>query len=90
MRRQLSFEQLQRNGASGLIKISGDLVRVSANDTSGTARAFASASLTLELQAVDDAALPSGGEAGQVNADMLLSLDEGLSAGYRGYFDCRT
>ena len=76
--------------AAGLIKISGDLVRVSANDASATARAFASAGLTLELRAVDHAALPSGSEAGRVDADMLLALDEVLSAGYRGYFDCRT
>jgi len=79
-----------QDAAAGLIKISGDLVRVSANGTSEATRDFASADLTLQLRAVDEAALPRGGQDDRVDADLRLRLDEGLYAGYRGYFDCRT
>ena len=73
---------------AGLIKISGDLVQLPASETSGVASAFASAGLMIRLQAVDETALPNDGRARQVDADMLLKLDDDLSAGYRGYFDC--
>ena len=75
--------------AAGLVKISGDLVRLSASGASEAASTFASEDLTIRLQTLDGAELAADRGAGRVDADMLLALDDGLSAGYRGYLDCR-
>lgn len=70
--------------AAGLVKLSGDLVRV---DTSTAG--FGTDGLTIRLTAAEDegASLDNAGS-DPIEATMVLDLDAGLSAGYRGFYSC--
>lgn len=72
-------------GTAALIKISGDLVRLN-GDTGGSV--FTADGMSLRLAA------PNGADALEVTAgdpqeaDLILELDAGLRAGYRGFLSC--
>jgi hypothetical protein len=72
-------------GFGALVKISGDLVQLSPDGGSGAA--FATDGLSIQVGGPQGDALSSA--AGQRDADLLLNLERGLRAGYRGYYDCR-
>lgn len=80
----------QDDGAAGLLKISGDLVRL---DTEATAQTRGT---TLRAQGIAVQVTAPGGAAdpeaqiGELQpADLLLELDAGLRAGFRGFYTCR-
>ena len=80
-------------GADGaaLVKLSGDLIRLDAKDASAlaTGPTLATDGLTLDLSAPGgDAPLDVPTE--RQEADLALSLDAGLRAGYRGFYRCRS
>ena len=72
--------------ATGLVKLSGDLVRlVAVSDT-----VLSTEGLTINIGApgtTGEAIGPIGPEPSE--ADMSLKLDAGLTAGYRGFYNCR-
>ncbi|MCR8827919.1 DUF305 domain-containing protein [Pseudosulfitobacter koreensis] len=73
---------------AGLVKLSGDLVRLDV----ASATELSVDGLTIRIgppTGEDDATLaPVGTEPSE--ADMHLELDEGLTAGYRGFYACRS
>lgn len=74
----------------GLVKISGDLVRLETDAaTLPTGPALSAEGISVRVTAPGDGAAleAQGGEMQQAN--LLLELDAGLSAGYRGYYSCR-
>lgn len=77
------------DGASGVIKISGDLVRLEANAGFSTRMPVLTAEgVSVRIAAPGGAALDAApGE--MLEADLLLDLDAGSSAGFRGYYTCR-
>jgi len=81
----------KRNGspAAGL-KISGDLVGLSAAETSGpdSPATYQASGISVTLNALDGTALSNGGDGDRTPADLVLELDPGLRVGYRGYYQC--
>lgn len=78
-------------GADGaaLVKLSGDLIRLHAEDvaTLPTGPTVTANGITLGLSAPEgEAALAASAE--RQEADLVLSLDAGLRAGYRGFYGC--
>ncbi|MFV1805031.1 DUF305 domain-containing protein [Phaeobacter sp. Ax4a-4a] len=75
----------QIDGApAALAKISGDLVRLGSTDGTGT---LSTEGMSVSLSAPDGAAaLENSGEV--QDANLVLELDAGLRAGYRGYYGC--
>jgi len=75
-------------GTAGILKLSGDLVGVDMTDTSDLARGFETTSdgMTIKIQSPSGDALNASGATQE--ADMILELDAGLSAGYRGFYRC--
>lgn len=77
-------------GLAGLVKLSGDLVRLDVAPDSDVARGVAPRADGLAMQV----GAPGGGTlnaAGTMQeADLTLALDAGLSAGFRGYYRCAT
>ncbi len=70
---------------AGLIKLSGDLVRVDA----ASATEFGTGGLTIRIGAPGDSTDTLGSaRPDPAEADMILDLDAGLSAGYRGFYSC--
>ena len=80
---------VQENSASGLIKISGDLVRLETDVASLTrGPALSADGISVRVVAPGGTGLRAqGGEAQE--ADLLLVLDTGLSVGFRGFYACR-
>lgn len=80
-------------GADGaaLVKLAGDLIRLDAEDgaTLPSGLALTADGMTIDLSAPDQENALDASEARQ-NADLVLSLDAGLRAGYRGFYDCTT
>ncbi|MFD2738802.1 DUF305 domain-containing protein [Sulfitobacter aestuarii] len=79
-----------QNGAA-LVRISGDLVRLDAEDAGAvtTGPSLMADGIAMRLSAPgDDGALDVS--AGRQEADLILELDAGLRAGYRGYYSCGT
>lgn len=70
---------------AGLIKLSGDLVRVDA--ISATQFGVDGLSINLREPADSTASLEATGPE-PVYADMYLELEAGLTAGYRGFYNC--
>ena len=71
---------------AALAKISGDLVRLGSTGGTGTLRAEG---MSVALSAPDGAAaLVNSGE--MQDANLVLELNAGLRAGYRGYYGCDT
>lgn len=68
---------------AGLVKLSGDLVRVDQ-----TATGIGTNGLTIRLAAIGDTGSLETVGAEPVEATMVLELDAGLSAGYRGFYSC--
>lgn len=75
----------QIDGApAALAKISGDLVRLGPTDDAGT---LSTEGMSVALSAPDGAAaLENSGEL--QDANLVLELDAGLRAGYRGFYGC--
>ncbi|WP_281685630.1 DUF305 domain-containing protein [Thalassobaculum salexigens] len=80
----------QQGSAAALLKISGDLVRLSP-DARSTANApvLSAPGITLRVSGRDGGELASEGPGESVEADLVLSLERGLTAGYSGYYTCR-
>jgi hypothetical protein len=70
-------------GRAALIRISGDLVRLDAQDPGR----FAAEGI--EVRISDPISRPVDLPAARGDANMTLELDAGLSAGYRGHYRCR-
>tara|TARA_R100000322_G_scaffold39804_7_gene24770 strand:+ start:1126 stop:1989 length:864 start_codon:yes stop_codon:yes gene_type:complete len=66
-----------------LIRISGDLVHLPQSEEG----VFRTEGAEIRLTTPDGDAI--GRPAEQTEADMVLTLDAGLTAGYRGFYDCR-
>ena len=71
--------------AAALVKLSGDLVRLDADETG---RMLTADGITMRLSAPDE-----GGDLTSViddpaEANLVLELDAGLRAGYRGFYSC--
>ncbi|HBJ41749.1 MAG TPA: DUF305 domain-containing protein, partial [Hyphomonas sp.] len=75
----------QIDGApAALAKISGDLVRLGSTDGTGT---LSTEGMSVALSAPDGtAALENSSEMQEAN--LVLELDAGLRAGYRGFYGC--
>ncbi|WP_283638656.1 DUF305 domain-containing protein [Marinovum algicola] len=68
---------------AGLVKLSDDLVRIGE-----TASGLGTEGLTIRLEAAEDGSSLDAAGAEPVEATMVLELDAGLSAGYRGFYSC--
>lgn len=76
---------------AALVKLSGDLIRLDAEDTAAlsTGPTVTADGITLDLRApAGEAALDASEE--RRTTDLVLSLDAGLRAGYRGFYGCST
>jgi hypothetical protein len=74
---------------TAVLKLSGDLIRLEVQPDANAAngRTLAAEGITLQLSAPEgEAALSDTGK--QQYTDMILSLDAGLRAGYRGFLNC--
>tara|TARA_R110002072_G_scaffold19422_9_gene71928 strand:+ start:244 stop:1125 length:882 start_codon:yes stop_codon:yes gene_type:complete len=77
------------DGASGAIKISGDLVRLDSDaDFLTRMPRLTAAGVTVRIAAPGGAALDAA-PGKTLEADLLVDLDAGLSAGFRGFYTCR-
>lgn len=82
----------QKDGeTSGLIKISGDLVRLESNGGAGDLSnvSLSDSGLSVTLQTVDKSDDFDDKNAALILTDMVLNLPDGQSIGYRGYYGCR-
>ncbi len=80
---------LGRDGTA-LVKISGDLVRLDADAASVTTGPTATApGIAMDVTGVDGKALAEI-DGSRSEATLTLSLDRGLTVGYRGNYGCRT
>ncbi|MFX0544624.1 DUF305 domain-containing protein [Roseovarius sp. S1116L3] len=71
---------------AGLVKLSGDLVRLEA-DASG--QTLSAEGITMKLSAADDSDSLADVGSEPVEATLVLELQAGLTAGYRGFYSCR-
>jgi len=77
----------QADGAgAGLVKLSGDLVRLEADASGQTLNAEG---ITMKLSAADSSETLENVGSTPVEANLVLELDAGLTAGYRGFYSCR-
>ncbi|QQM32807.1 DUF305 domain-containing protein (plasmid) [Martelella lutilitoris] len=76
------------DGMAGLVKLSGDLVRldVSSDGDIATGAAPRADGLAMHVSAPGGGALNAGGT--MQEADLTLELDAGLTAGFRGFYRC--
>ncbi len=70
--------------AAGLLKISGDLVRLGGDDTAS----MSSDDLVVGLTPVEEGVSLTEAGGAMIEADMILQIGEDLEVGYRGYFEC--
>ncbi|MCK5931032.1 MAG: DUF305 domain-containing protein [Fulvimarina manganoxydans] len=71
--------------AAGLVKISGDLVRLEGDEKAS----MSSDDLVVRLMAVGEGASLTDANETMIEADMILQIGDDLEVGYRGYFECR-
>ncbi|SPH25003.1 hypothetical protein DEA8626_04037 [Defluviimonas aquaemixtae] len=77
------------DGPVAAVKISGDLVRLSADESSViAARAFTAPGIAMNLSGRRGAELAANVGARHVEADLVLKINQGLTAGYAGYYGC--
>ena len=79
------------NGAAAaLVKLSGDLVRLDApgRQSGDTTLTFAADGISVWIAAPDGGDLQDKGPGTRQQADLVLQLDSGLQAGFRGYYGC--
>ncbi|MFX0540371.1 DUF305 domain-containing protein [Roseovarius sp. S4756] len=77
----------QVDGASaGLVKLSGDLVRLEADAAGQT---LSAEGITMKLSAADGSGSLENVGNTPVEATLVLELAAGLTAGYRGFYSCR-
>ena len=76
---------------SALVKLSGDLIRLEAEDADALASGptLTAEGISARLNEPEGAEPLEAGSEPQV-ADLILSLDAGLRAGYQGYYGCET
>lgn len=80
----------QQGTAAALLKISGDLVKLSADESStATAPVLSAPGITLHVSGRDGGELASKEPGEPVEADLILNLERGLTVGYSGYYACR-
>ena len=72
-------------GSVALAKISGDLVRLEAGDAGST---WGTEGMTVELSAPSGTGTLDANSGEMQDADLVLELESGLRAGYRGYYGC--
>ncbi|WP_076535019.1 DUF305 domain-containing protein [Roseovarius nanhaiticus] len=72
---------------SALVKLSGDLVQLEAD---GAGQTFRADGIMARLTAADDAADLAQTGTKPVEANLVLELEAGLTAGYRGFYSCRS
>ncbi|WP_040490337.1 DUF6692 family protein [Fulvimarina pelagi] len=70
--------------ASGVVKISGDLVRLQGDD----ATSMSSEDLVIGLTPVEEGMNLTEAIGTTIEADMVLAIGEDLEVGYRGYLEC--
>ncbi|MFX0543809.1 DUF305 domain-containing protein [Roseovarius sp. S4756] len=70
-----------------LVKLSGDLVRL---DADAEGQTFMTDGATMQLNAADGSSSLENVAETPVDATLLLELDAGLSAGYRGFYSCKS
>ncbi len=75
---------------AALIKISGDLVRLDAASAGASALALSTEGLLVNVSAPGGSDALDPGSSEMQEADLVLELDAGLHAGYRGYYRCGT
>lgn len=78
------------SSGSGLVKLSGDLVALETapSEAGGISPTLETEGLTIRVSNVNGE--PLNAETALLEADLILQLDAGLNAGYRGYFNCET
>ena len=74
------------DGMAGLVKLSGDLVRVEAGTGADSGTALRGEGIALQVSAPQGGTLNADGVLQE--ADLTLELDAGLTAGFRGYYRC--
>lgn len=87
------FAAGQANDQSvGLFKISGDLVQLQAQNSGPvrTGGTFAAKGVSIALTAPDDEPLSVEANDAPQEADLFLDLTGGLSAGYQGFYGCKS
>ncbi len=73
--------------AAALVKLSGDLVRLEADESGRTLTADG---IAMRISAPDRADSLGSVDSAPAKANLVLELDAGLRAGYRGFYRCRT
>ena len=71
--------------SAGLVKLSGDLVRLEA-DASG--QTLSADGITMRLSAADGSGSLADTGSTPVEANLVLELEAGLTADYRGFYSC--
>ncbi len=71
--------------AAALVKLSGDLVRLDADETG---RILTADGITMRLSAPDEVGDLTSVSDDPAEANLVLELDAGLRAGYRGFYSC--
>lgn len=72
-------------GMAGLVKLSGDLVRLDADASGAT---LSAEGITMALSPANSAESLSDVGSAPVEANLVLNLEAGLNAGYRGFYSC--
>lgn len=80
----------QNDGTSAILKISGDLVRLSEEGPAGRAAGstLSAPGISLQITGRRGEALSGEHDAAGAEADLLLEIDRGLTAGYSGFYRC--
>ncbi|WP_099826489.1 DUF305 domain-containing protein [Oceaniglobus indicus] len=75
------------NGVTtGLVKISGDLVRLASDGPVNAPAVLGADGIGVQIASPDDVGFTETAEPQE--ADMIVTLDAGLKAGFRGWYDC--
>ncbi|WPZ34566.1 DUF305 domain-containing protein [Thalassobaculum sp. OXR-137] len=82
----------QDDGRSAILKISGDLVRLSEAGSAGRAAGstLSAPGISLQITGRRGETLSGEQDAAGAEADLLLEVDRGLEAGYSGFYRCGT
>jgi hypothetical protein len=77
------------SGEDALLKISGDLVALSVDQAAADRRLNVSTpGISISLSPVESGTLDSAAAQERQMTDLVMELDKGHAAGFRGYFGC--